>query len=202
MKINKKYIFDGKTYNVKLDYERLKNNTQRVFVLLLDGKWHGKKDLEEVGGAAYDSRVRDLRKKRFGGFTITEERDPYYNNTFSRYKLDVQSVNKDKIQKIIYWNIEEETKTSISKLEKRRQKIISMVKTANEKTCKKLESVLIFKSFWLSSNKMTISVDTNRKGIIIFCAPIVRKFKGQHIKKLVKWMRKHGGFKAKEITPA
>jgi hypothetical protein len=58
------------------------------------------------------------------------------------------------------------------------------------------------RSFWLSSKKMTISVDTNRKGIIVDGASIVRVFRGQHINKLIKWMKKQGGFKAKEITPA
>jgi len=55
------------------------------------------------------------------------------------------------------------------------------------------------RSFWLSSNKMTVGVDTDKKGIIIKGAPITRKFKGQHIKDLVKWMKKQRGFKAKEI---
>jgi len=46
---------------------------------------------------------------------------------------------------------------------------------------------------------MTVGVDTDKKGIIIKGAPITRKFKGQHIKDLVKWMKKQRGFKAKEI---
>jgi hypothetical protein len=54
-------------------------------------------------------------------------------------------------------------------------------------------------TFWLSSKKMTIGVDTDEKGIIIDSAPIVRKFRGQHIKNLVSWMRRQGGFKAKRI---
>jgi hypothetical protein len=58
------------------------------------------------------------------------------------------------------------------------------------------------RSFWLSSKKMTVGVDTNRKGIIIESAPIVKVFRGQHINKLIKWMKKQGGFKAKELTPA
>jgi len=49
---------------------------------------------------------------------------------------------------------------------------------------------------------MTVGVDTDRKGIIIDSAPIVRVFRGQHINKLIKWMKKQGGFKAKEMTPA
>jgi len=57
----------------------------------------------------------------------------------------------------------------------------------------------LMRSFWLSSRKMTMGVDTDDKGIIINSAPIVRKFKGQHIKNLVKWMKKQGGFKAKEL---
>jgi hypothetical protein len=47
---------------------------------------------------------------------------------------------------------------------------------------------------------MTVGVDTDRKGIIIDSAPIVKVFRGQHINKLIKWMKKQGGFKAEEIS--
>ncbi len=56
------------------------------------------------------------------------------------------------------------------------------------------------RTFWLSSKKITVGVDTDQKGIITDSAPIVKVFRGQHINKLIKWMRKQGGFKAKEIT--
>ncbi len=55
------------------------------------------------------------------------------------------------------------------------------------------------RTFWLSSKKMTVSVDTDKKGIIINSAPIVNVFRGQHINKLIGWMKKQGWFKAKEI---
>jgi len=54
--------------------------------------------------------------------------------------------------------------------------------------------------FWLSSRQMTVGVDTDRKGIITDSAPIVKVFRGQHINKLIKWMKTQGEFKAEEIT--
>jgi hypothetical protein len=50
------------------------------------------------------------------------------------------------------------------------------------------------KWYWLSSNKMTISADVE-KGVIIETAPVARKFVGQPIQNLIRWMRKQGGFR-------
>jgi len=51
------------------------------------------------------------------------------------------------------------------------------------------------KAYWLSSNKMTVIVEVNHRGIIVKAAPIVRKFLGQPISNLIKWMKRQGGFK-------
>ena len=53
--------------------------------------------------------------------------------------------------------------------------------------------------FWLSSEKMTVLVDTNAEGKITKAAPVVNTFVGQHINNLVKWMKKQGGFKYKQL---
>ena len=102
------FVFDGRTYDPDVDFARLKNNTQRVLLRLLDYLKHGKDSLEPVGGAAYDSRIRDLRKARFGGFIIHEERDPTTNGTMSRYWLDASSVTDAKIRAILAWEIPDE----------------------------------------------------------------------------------------------
>lgn len=54
-------------------------------------------------------------------------------------------------------------------------------------------------SYYLSSNQMTVGVDTNAEGIIVKCAPVVRKFQWGHIDLLRAWMAKQGGYKEREI---
>jgi len=49
------------------------------------------------------------------------------------------------------------------------------------------------KTYWLSSNKMTVSIDTDDNDIIIATADIVKKFKGQPLADLKYWMNKQGG---------
>jgi hypothetical protein len=53
--------------------------------------------------------------------------------------------------------------------------------------------------FWLSSNKVTVMVDTDADGKITKAAPAVNIFVGQHLNNLVKWLRKQGGFKYKRL---
>ena len=44
------------------------------------------------------------------------------------------------------------------------------------------------KSFWVSSNKMTVAVDIDGKEMITDAPPIVRKFIVQSLDNLVRWM--------------
>ena len=46
--------------------------------------------------------------------------------------------------------------------------------------------------WWLSNNQMTVKVKTDPHRIIIDAAPIVRKFKGQHLERLTNWMQRQG----------
>jgi len=48
-------------------------------------------------------------------------------------------------------------------------------------------------SYWLSSNKMTVIVDIDDDGIIVYGSPIVRKFLGQPLLNLIGWMERQGG---------
>jgi hypothetical protein len=58
-------------------------------------------------------------------------------------------------------------------------------------------------NYWLSSNKMTVTVETELRTyspgheleIIIESPPITRRFVGQPIRNLIDWMHKQGGFK-------
>ena len=51
--------------------------------------------------------------------------------------------------------------------------------------------------YWLSTNKMTVMVETDDKEIIKDSPPIVRKFIGQPINNLINWLKKQDGFQMK-----
>ena len=58
------------------------------------------------------------------------------------------------------------------------------------------------KSYWLSSEKMTLRVSVTQDGphaVIAEAAPIVRKFESQRLANLVAWMKKQGGFRMEEL---
>jgi len=51
------------------------------------------------------------------------------------------------------------------------------------------------KSYWMSTSKMTVSVDVDNRDVIVAAAPIVYKFIGQPISNLRNWLSRQGGFK-------
>lgn len=58
-------MFDGKTYDPALDYERLNTLLERVFAAMLDGTWYTLPELQRLAGgteASVSARVRDFRK--------------------------------------------------------------------------------------------------------------------------------------------
>ena len=69
-----KWKFDGRTYDPEHDFARLKGQLAKVLGILLDGKHHTTDELRARCGSAGDSRVRDLRKRAFGGFDIDTSR--------------------------------------------------------------------------------------------------------------------------------
>jgi hypothetical protein len=66
--------FDGKTYNPERDYPRLNKLLRAVFDLMKDGR---ERSLCEISGltggseASVSARLRDLRKPKYGGHTVT-----------------------------------------------------------------------------------------------------------------------------------
>lgn len=71
--------FDGETYLRALDHERLAAQLLRVGHIVADGKWHTLRELSSRTGdpeASVSARLRDLRKRKFGGFTVERERLP------------------------------------------------------------------------------------------------------------------------------
>lgn len=53
--------------------------------------------------------------------------------------------------------------------------------------------------FCLSSYKITVLVGVDKKAIIVESPPIVKKFIGQPLINLGKWMKKQGGFRMGKI---
>lgn len=47
--------------------------------------------------------------------------------------------------------------------------------------------------YYLSSNKMAVGILTNNQNIIVDSPPITRKFIGQPLSNLVRWLEKQGG---------
>ena len=81
--------FDGATYDHILDQHRLTGQTFRVFNVMVDGQWHTLTNISIQTGdpeASVSARLRDLRKERFGKYTIDRERRQ--NLWYYRLNLD------------------------------------------------------------------------------------------------------------------
>ena len=55
------------------------------------------------------------------------------------------------------------------------------------------------KSWWLSCSRFTIKAIV-KSGVIVDAAPIVKRFVGQPLSNLRKWMISLGGFRSKEMV--
>ena len=65
--------FDGVTYEAGRDGNRLYAQLARVWLCLRDYQWHTLPELARVTGdpeASISARLRDLRKRKFGGYTV------------------------------------------------------------------------------------------------------------------------------------
>lgn len=79
--------FDGSTYDPERDGERLRTQFLRVRELMFDGKWRTLKQIAayaEGSEAAVSARLRDLRKRKFGGYVVERE---YVDNGIWQYRV-------------------------------------------------------------------------------------------------------------------
>lgn len=53
--------------------------------------------------------------------------------------------------------------------------------------------------YWLSTTKMTVTVETDATGIIRTSPPIVRRFVGQPLTNLVAWLGRQPGFQYRRL---
>jgi DNA-binding Lrp family transcriptional regulator len=71
--------FGGDTFNERLDGDRLRRQLAAVRAAMFDNQWRTLKQLsKEVGApeASVSARLRDLRKKKFGGHVVERQRVP------------------------------------------------------------------------------------------------------------------------------
>jgi hypothetical protein len=71
--------FDGDTLDPDLDAARLRGQLERVRLLMLDGHWRTLSQIVlHVGSseAGISARLRDLRKQKFGAYTVNGRRRP------------------------------------------------------------------------------------------------------------------------------
>lgn len=69
--------FDGATYEPARDKDRLTAQLASVRMFMWDGDWHTLKQIAtavQCPEASASARLRDLRKPRFGAFTIERRR--------------------------------------------------------------------------------------------------------------------------------
>lgn len=69
--------FDGETYRRSKDHARLSSQLERVFDVMKDGRWRTLRCLAKKADGSEPSvsaRLRDLRKKKFGGFEVKRKR--------------------------------------------------------------------------------------------------------------------------------
>lgn len=132
--------FKGNTYDPTLDFERLSNNLQRVYAVLLDGLPHTEDDLRPVGGSRWSGRVRDLRSPMWGPLVVTAVRQEGQGRSgVWIYRLDPTTVTPHIHHKIMSNSPD---KDAPNVLELRRNAIRQAIRQATGNQLAQLEAVI------------------------------------------------------------
>jgi hypothetical protein len=86
--------FDGRTFVKKLDGSRLSKQLSAIRDLMADGIWRSPEEIERATGinwASASARLRDLRKHKFGGFTVLRRRRGEATKGLFEYRIQVPS---------------------------------------------------------------------------------------------------------------
>ena len=81
---------EGVTFDRKRDLSRLNDQMRAVFLLMQDGQWRPLFAIAHHTGhpeASVSARLRDLRKPRYGGFTVERR---YIANGVFHYRLVIE----------------------------------------------------------------------------------------------------------------
>jgi hypothetical protein len=83
------FNFDGATYEPERDQIRLNGQMLRVFDVMRDGQWRTLSEIRLLcphdSEAGISARLRDLRKAKFGGWTV--ERRARHERGLFEYRL-------------------------------------------------------------------------------------------------------------------
>lgn len=82
--------FDGTTYEARHDQQRLAGQTLAVYRAMLSGRWLTLRELADETGApeaSISARLRDLRKPRFGAYTIERRRRGDPKHAVHEYRM-------------------------------------------------------------------------------------------------------------------
>lgn len=69
--------FDGPVYDPALDADRLRRQLGRVWNLMIDGRWRTLYEIAQACGdpeTSISAQIRNLRKPRFGGHEVQNQR--------------------------------------------------------------------------------------------------------------------------------
>lgn len=86
--------FDGRTYEPTHDQARLCSLLDNVRNLMLDGRWRTLGAINRIVGgteASISARLRDLRKERFGSFTVERRREGEAKRGLFSYRVIASS---------------------------------------------------------------------------------------------------------------
>ena len=86
-------LFDGPTFDLALDGERLTTQSARVFALMADSKWRTLGEIQAAINMGTESsisaRLRDFRKVKFGGHVVNRRRRGCGESGCFEYQLEV-----------------------------------------------------------------------------------------------------------------
>tara|TARA_R110000744_G_scaffold252463_1_gene368255 strand:+ start:701 stop:1036 length:336 start_codon:yes stop_codon:yes gene_type:complete len=87
--------FDGVTYQHERDFERLKNQSERILNFISDGEWTTLREIAAATGApeaSISAKLRDLRKAKYGGHTVDRR---YEGNGVYQYRFIFNGTTDD-----------------------------------------------------------------------------------------------------------
>lgn len=82
--------FNGPDYVPEFDQERLTGQIERIYKLMIDGKWRTLEEIQNKTGdpqASISAQLRHLRKERFGNHTVKKRRRGEPKNGLFEYQL-------------------------------------------------------------------------------------------------------------------
>jgi hypothetical protein len=89
---------DGEAFDRALDGKRLNAQTQKVFDLMKDGQWRTLAAISEATGApeaSVSARLRDLKKRKFGGFRVERRRVGEGRSGLWEYRVLISEASGD-----------------------------------------------------------------------------------------------------------